>query len=216
MKKWCSSLLMAVFVTLMLALASGCGGQDRGSSTASSSAEVQSQQAEAGRKLLEEKAEKQESGKDSSMAGQKKESYTMQDIRKLKHTEIFAKGALEHIFDGTVNKKGKATGYHYDKVDGSKGEIISGTRSKTDKHGVYTARVKVEGIQKNGFSSFYPDDWTPQEVVDAINTAYKDALGNTENPHGDLWIGYSGDLEIDMYLTEQKKIITAYPIYRKE
>ena len=112
MKKWCSSLLMAVFVTLMLALASGCGGQDRGSSTVSSSAEVQSQQAEAGRKLLEEKAEKQESGKDSSMAGQKKESYTMQDIRKLKHTEIFAKGALEHIFDGTVNKKGKATGYH--------------------------------------------------------------------------------------------------------
>ena len=234
MKKWCSSVLLAVFVTLMLALASGCGGQDKAGSTVSSSAEVQSQQAEAGRKLLEEKsaareqeaaareaarmreiareeARKQEIGKDSSAA-----SYTMQDIKRLRNTEVFARGALEHIFDGTINKKGKATGYHYDKVEGSRGKILPGTRSKEDRHGVFTARVEVDGVQKNGFSSFYPDEWTPQEVVDAINTAYKDALENTSNPHGDLWIGYSGDLEIDMYLTDQKKIITAYPIYRKE
>lgn len=222
MKKWCSSLLLAVFVTLMLVLSSGCGGQEEAGSTVSSSAEVQSQQAESGRKFLEEKAAargkagKQESGKESSTAGQKKNAYTMQDIKKLRHTEIFAKGALEHIFDGTINKKGKATGYHYDKVEGSRGKILPGTRSKEDRHGVFTARVEVDGVQKNGFSSFYPDEWTPQEVVDAINTAYKDALGNTSNPHGDLWIGYSGDLEIDMYLTDQKKIITAYPIYRKE
>lgn len=210
-------LLLVLLVTLVLTFASGCGGGQETAASSAASVASQSQQGEAGQKAQGEKSSgKQDTAQEVSSAGAKKGAYNMQDIRKLKHTEIFAKGALEHIFDGTVNKKGKATGYHYDKVEGSKGEIISGTRSKEDKHGVYTAKVKVEGVQKNGFSSFYPDAWTPQEVVDAINTAYKDALGNADNPHGDLWIGYSGDLEIDMYLTEQKKIITAYPIYRKE
>ena len=208
-------LLLALFVALTMIFASGCGGKETASSSSFSSTEVQ---AEAGRKALEEKEAAREAGKaeakNSKPADSGKASYTMQDIKKLKHTEIFAKGALEHIFDGTVNKKGKATGYHYDKVEGSKGEIISGTRSKTDKHGVYTAKVKVEGIQKNGFSSFYPDDWTPQEVVDAINTAYKDALADKQNPRGSLWIGHAGKLEIDMYLDDNRKILTAFPVHR--
>ena len=218
MKGRYGSLLLALFVALTLIFASGCGGgKETASSSGISSTEVQ---AEAGREALEEKEAAREAGKaeakGSKPAGNGKVSYTMQDIKKLKHTEIFAKGALEHIFDGTINKKGKATGYHYDKVEGSKGEIISGTRSKEDSRGIYTAKVKVDGVQKNGYSSFYPDAWTPQEVVDAINDAYQDAMGSSDNPHGDLWIGYSGDLEIDMYLTGQKKIITAYPIYKKE
>ena len=218
MKGRYGSLLLALFVALTLIFVSGCGGgKETASSSSINSTEVQ---AEAGRKALEEKEAAREAGKveakSSKPADSGKASYTMQDIKKLKHTEIFAKGALEHIFDGTINKKGKATGYHYDKVEGSKGEIISGTRSKEDSRGIYTAKVKVDGVQKNGYSSFYPDAWTPQEVVDAINAAYQDAMGSSDNPHGDLWIGYSGDLEIDMYLTGQKKIITAYPIYKKE
>ena len=216
----CSRLLLALVLVLVLAAASGCGGeQGAASGSAASSADAQAQQAQEGSKPLEEKPAARESagkGKDSSQAEARKNAYTMQEIRKLKHTEIFAKGALEHIFDGTINKKGKATGYHYDKVEDSKGKIMPGTRSKEDRNGVFTAKVEVKGVQKNGFSSFYPDNWTPQEVVDAINAAYQDAMGNADNPHGDLWIGYSGNLEIDMYLTEQKKIITAYPIYRKE
>jgi hypothetical protein len=210
-------LLLALIAVLLLTFASGYGSEKETAGSGTASVVAQAQQGETGHKAQGGKTSgKQDGAQAGKSAESKKGSYTMQDIRKLKHTEIFAKGALEHIFDGTVNKKGKATGYHYDKVDGSKGEIISGTRSKEDRHGVYTAKVKVEGVQKNGFSSFYPDDWTPQEVVDAINTAYEDALSSSDNPHGDLWIGYSGDLEIDMYLSEQKKVITAYPIYRKE
>lgn len=215
-------LLVVVAVVLAALLGAGCGGGQGSSGSSSASADIQAQQAESGRKLLEEKAadreaaEKQQTGKAGSSAETGARAFTMQDIKRLKHTEIFAKGALEHIFDGTINKKGKATGYHYDKVADSKGKILPGTRSKEDRNGVFTAKVEVDGVQKNGFSSFYPDNWTPQEVVDTINEAYKDALGSADNPHGDLWIGYSGNLEIDMYLTEQKKIITAYPIYRKE
>lgn len=142
-----------------------------------------------------------------------KGSYTMSDIKKLKNTEHFAKKTLEHIFDGTINSKGKATGYHYSLVSDSKGSIIKGTRSETDKNGVFTGKVKVNNVKKNGFSSFYPESWTPQQVVDAINTAYEDALSDSSNPKGSLWIGYCGDVEINMYLDNNKKITTAYPIY---
>lgn len=139
-------------------------------------------------------------------------NYSMADIGKLKNTENFAKGAIEHIFDGTINKKGKATGYHYAGVYDSKGSIISGTESEPDENGVYTAKVKVLNVKKNGFSSFYPDSWTPQQVVDAINTAYDYALAK-KSRSGDLWIGYCKDIEIDMYLNNSKKITTAFPVY---
>ncbi len=150
----------------------------------------------------------------SSGGHQAQTVYTMDDVKALKRTNIFAANAIEHIFDGTINSKGKATGYHYDNIDGSKGSIIAGTVSKPDKNGVYTAKVEVSGVKKNGFSSFYPDSWSPQQVVDAINEAYEDALSDKSNKQGDLWIGYAGDLEIDMYLNNKKLITTAYPIYQ--
>ncbi|MEE0957969.1 MAG: hypothetical protein UH734_07820 [Ruminococcus sp.] len=66
-----------------------------------------------------------------------KASYTMADIKNLKNTEHFAKNTLEHIFDGTINGKGKATGYHYTQVTDSKGKAIDGTRSDVDDNGVF-------------------------------------------------------------------------------
>lgn len=157
--------------------------------------------------------ERQSSAEDNS---ENANTYTMADVYALNNTEIFSSGALEHIFDGTINKKGKATGYHYTMISGSKGEVIEGTRSDADENGVFTGKVKVNGIKKNGFSSFYPESWTPQQVVDAINTAYNDALNDKDNPRGSLWIGHSGSLEIDMYFDGNKKITTAYPIYKGE
>lgn len=142
-----------------------------------------------------------------------KASYSIGDIKKLKNSQNFSKSALEHIFDGSINSKGNATGYHYNQIADSKGQIIKGTESKKDSHGVFTAKVKVLNVKKNGFSSFYPESWTPQQVVDAIDEAYRDALDDPANPRGSLWIGYSGDLEINMYLDNNKKITTAFPIY---
>ena len=163
--------------------------------------------------LKGESATESDSKKQSSASPQKSGDYTMADVKKLKNTDHFAKNTLEHIFDGTINSKGKATGYHYDGISDSKGSIIAGTESKPDEHGVYTAKVEVDGVKKNGFSSFYPDDWTPQQVVDAINEAYDYATSSKGIRDGDLWIGYAGDLEINMYLNNSKQITTAYPIY---
>ena len=163
--------------------------------------------------LKGESGKESSSKKESSASSQASGSYTMADVKKLKNTGHFAKNTLEHIFDGTINSKGKATGYHYDGISDSKGSIIAGTESKPDEHGVYTAKVEVDGVKKNGFSSFYPDDWTPQQVVDAINEAYDYATSSKGIRDGDLWIGYAGDLEINMYLNNSKQVTTAYPIY---
>ena len=181
------------------------------SSANQSSATKSSSSSKSSSKASSKAGSKAESSQDESSAST--DGYTMADIKKLKNTERFAKNTLEHIFDGTINSKGKATGYHYSMVTDSKGEIIPGTESDKDGHGVFTAKVKVNGVKKNGFSSFYPEDWTPQQVVDAINEAYDDAMSDKSNPHGSLWIGYSGDLEIDMYLDNNKRITTAFPVY---
>ena len=234
-------IIVLMLAALALSAFTGCGaidqmgqefesGLDRTASEVQSGLERAGEQIESGAREAESAVDEaidksSKSGKSSSSksksSSSKSESassktYTMDDIAKLKNTDNFAKNTLEHIFDGTINKKGEATGYHYDPVTDSKGSIIKGTESKPDSHGVFTAKVKVGGVKKNGFSSFYPSDWTPQQVVDAINEAYEDALSDKSNPHGDLWIGYSGDLEIDMYLNNKKQITTAYPIYEED
>ncbi len=95
-------------------------------------------------------------------------TYTMADVKKLKNTGNFAKKTLEHIFDGTINGKGKATGYHYTMVTDSKGKVIDGTRSKVDENGVFTGKVEIDGVKKNGFSSFFPDRRGKEERVQLL------------------------------------------------
>lgn len=200
--------LIAIFAVMVFVVAAaGCGG-GKNSSSGSSAQTSQISQQKPG------KQDSKNDKKDDASKSDKKSNYTMSDIKKLRNTENFSRHGLEHIFDGTVNKKGKATGYHYSKVSDSSGRILDGTRSKKDENGVFTAKVEVDGVKKEGFSSFYPEDWTPQDVVDAINTAYKDALNDKQNPRGSLWIGHAGKLEIDMYLDDNRKILTAYPIHR--
>ena len=206
MKNTILKLIAILAAMVFVVAATGCGG----GKSSSSGGSAQSLQTAQQRPDKQDKNDK----KDDSSKSDKKSSYTMSDIKKLKKTENFSRHGLEHIFDGTVNKKGKATGYHYSKVSDSSGRILDGTRSKKDENGVFTAKVEVDGVKKEGFSSFYPEDWTPQDVVDAINTAYKDALNDKQNPRGSLWIGHAGKLEIDMYLDDNRKILTAYPIHR--
>ena len=144
--------------------------------------------------------------------GQKE--YSSKDLKKLTGTEIFNSTAIEHIFMGNVNSSGKGSGYHYDMLTDSPGEIIEGTRSKLDKNNVYTAQVEVDGHKKDGISTFFPDDWTPQEVVDAIAEARQEAL-KTGKKSGSYYVGHSRGLQINMYLDSNKKVVTAFPVKGK-
>ena len=137
--------------------------------------------------------------------------YSSADLRKLKGTEVFNSTAIEHIFIGSVNSSNKGSGYHYNMISDSKGQIIDGTRSKPDKNGVYTANVEVDGHRKDAISSFYPDSWSPQQVVDAIVEARADAL-KTGKTRGSYHVGYSNGLRIELYLDSKNKVVTAYPV----
>lgn len=128
-------------------------------------------------------------------------------------TDIFQKGALEHILEGELNRKGSAVGFHYDRLPSKKGEIIEGSQSGEDEHGVYEAEVKVSGVEKTsnrGRSTFFPDDWDTQDVVDAIHEAYD----NREFLQGNTYEGLTDEgIIIQMYLNNNDQIISAFPVY---
>ena len=140
--------------------------------------------------------------------------YNMDDLAKLQHTENFTEKSLNHIFEGDINRKGRAGGYHYDMVEGTSGSIIEGTKGPVlNDAGIYEAKVEVNGTPKKangGKSTFFPDSMSPQEVVDSINEAYSNKIYQ-EGSRG-VYIGNSKEgIKIKMFLTDDGKIITAYP-----
>lgn len=69
----------------------------------------------------------------------------------------------------------EAVGFHYEGILTAKGKIIEGTKSIPDNFGIYTGKVKINGVPKianGGMSTFFPENWTAQDVVNAINEAY--------------------------------------------
>ena len=140
-------------------------------------------------------------------------SYGKSILNSLKNTENFTDSAIEHIFEGQVNARGKAVGYHYEGIEGTSGNVIPGTESSVNNFGVYKAQVEVNGIPKTangGFSTFYSKNLSPQQVVDAINEAYSNCelkLGTRNTYQG---VANNG-MKIDMFLDQSGKIISAFP-----
>ena len=70
-------------------------------------------------------------------------------------------------------------------VEGTSGSIIEGTKGPTlNDAGVYEAKVEVNGIPKKGnegYSTFFPDRMSPQEIVDTINEAYETRVFDTKS-----------------------------------
>lgn len=96
------------------------------------------------------------------------------NLNNLKNTDVFKKGttsnALNHIFEGEIIK-GQAVVFHYEGMPNSKGKII-GNVDPPNKYGVYRANIEVDGILKKAKTTFFPKDWTPQQVIDEINIAF--------------------------------------------
>ena len=125
------------------------------------------------------------------------------DLKALaKNPDIYATKKLEHIFFG--NNGG---GLHYNGLAGANGKIVEITKP-VNKYGVYGAIVEVDGVKK--YSSFFPDNWTPQQVLDTIDAAYYNGVKNNRNQ-----IIYKMDsgMKITINLDEYDKVISAYPVY---
>lgn len=134
-------------------------------------------------------------------------------ISELKDTDYYRDGALEHILEGELNGRGQAVGFHYDGLPTKKGEVIAGTETEPNEYGVYEAKVKVSDVAKtsnSGRSSFFPEEWDAQQVVDAINEAYD----NRSFISGNTYEGLTSEgMIISMYLNQSDLIISAFPIY---
>lgn len=138
-------------------------------------------------------------------------NYNKEILYSLNNIDIFESRALNHIFNGQINSKGMAVGYHYEGLFNSSGKIIADTYEIIDNFGVYVAKVEINNIKKvsnNGISSFFPRTWSPQMVIDCINEAYY----NRSLVDNNKYIGFSSKgMAIEMYLHKDNKILTAYP-----
>lgn len=142
--------------------------------------------------------------------GETNEVTAIEDLENIEH---FRDSALAHILEGELNRKGQAVGFHYDQLPTKNGEIIEGTETDENEQGVYEAKVIIDDVEKNangGKSTFFPDDWDTQDVIDAINEAY-DAKSFI---NGNTYEGIADDgVVVRMYLDNNDQIISAFPIY---
>ncbi|MDM5153542.1 WXG100 family type VII secretion target [Bacillus sp. DX1.1] len=141
-----------------------------------------------------------------SMAGVSREYSHLKDLDNFKVGT--KEDALKHIFQGELTKKGKAIGFHYKGTENAQGKII-GEIEGPNKQGIYQANVAIDGKLKNAKSTFFPKDWTEQQVIDSINEAFN----NKELYKGNRYIGITTNgIKIEMQI-KNGKITSAYPIY---
>jgi hypothetical protein len=149
---------------------------------------------------------------EASDASAQSEPVEIADLESLHDPEIFTWNALEHIFSGSVNARGVASGYHSEAWPPARGEVVEGTRTEPDDNGVYEGQVRVDGKDKagnRGYSSFYPLDMPVPDVVAAIREAHASRVF----VNGNTWRGEGGGLTILMYLDDNDRIISAFPEY---
>ena len=124
-----------------------------------------------------------------------------------------------HIFQGEINRRGLAVGYHHrlNGIDGNNARMSKLT-GMPNRRGVYTGRVEIrrvtngEWVSKVSGSSFFPDLWSREKVLSEIRGAF-----NASDKNKEPWQGTSpSGLQIQGYYNKSTNTITtAYPIYRR-
>ena len=124
-------------------------------------------------------------------------------VKAVKHPEIFSEGALEHIFKGA-----NGGGFHYEGLSDATSKVVEITKFP-DANGVYEAMVEIGGKVKKTPSTFFPKDWSPEQVLDAIEQVY---INPSEvNEISNAYRGTVNGVVINLYLNSDKRIISAFP-----
>ena len=121
---------------------------------------------------------------------------------------------MEHVLTGEINRTGKAVGFHYRATgDTALGTIVTGILKTRAEDGVYAATVNVQGVQKRGFSTFFPDNYSVYDVLQAGMEAYNSRTSIPGRPANYFEGTSSKGLKIGGYLTASGSVSTFYPIY---
>lgn len=133
--------------------------------------------------------------------------------------------AWDHVFKGEFNKANKAVGYHSRPGGADRYGVRTTLKSEPDEDGVYTGTVTKRDwdgntwVQKTAQSSFFPDNWSEDQVRHAITRAVtegsiiKDADGNPT----EKWEGTYRGIKIQGYYDPVTKAVkTAFPVYKKK
>jgi hypothetical protein len=122
-----------------------------------------------------------------------------------------------HLFEGFINRKGDPVGFH-SRPGGRdpRGARVANVTDTPNKAGIYTAQVEIRASGNRWLSkqsTFFPDNMTRKEVVQAVLHAYQHATTRNSvkfsGPSGKGFI-------IAGYLLQDGKINTAFPLYRRD
>ena len=124
-------------------------------------------------------------------------------LGRVEHPEYFKEGALEHIFKGNTSG-----GFHYEGLSDANGKVVK-IVTPPNEQGIYRAIVEIDGKVKAAPSTFFPKNWTPEEVADAIEEAYNNRVWDRKNVYVST---ISSGITIEIYLDSMNRIISAYPL----
>ena len=126
-----------------------------------------------------------------------------------------------HIFRGEVRRGPRglqASGWHHRFMgaDLPDRQVVRIQRRATN--GTYTADVRMRGgptgswYDKPGGSSFFPDNWTPQQVDRTINSAFANS-SPVPGTNGRRWRGYADGFRVEgSYHRNGRDWNSAWPI----
>lgn len=124
---------------------------------------------------------------------------------------------LRHTLIG--ERDGRASGWHHRPggIDPPGAKLIKVTR-RDPETGVYHGRVAFqnrrtgEWREKRGGSTFFPDDWTPEQVQHAIERAFN-GPGVHKDPESGRWSGTFRGIKLrGFYDPDTDELLHGYPI----
>lgn len=133
-------------------------------------------------------------------------------MNEVSNTYGYTSKMLEHVFWGEIQPDGSPAGFHCNRAIGDeKADIDSNTKEMVYGN-VYKCKVKskytgIEKMSNHGFSTFFPDGFTRQQILDCI------AQAQVIQSQDSLYLVTLGgdDIYIKIY-RRGGNIVTIYPV----
>jgi hypothetical protein len=120
---------------------------------------------------------------------------------------------MDHVLEGEINSKGKATGYHAELAADGASRIKPGAEISYNANGTYEAPVQIwdadkgQWVDKARESTFFPPSWSQARTEYEVSEAFKQGTPGTKfvktSPSG---------LDIQFYWDSKNQRTTFHPL----